>query len=155
LAIHLVKHAVYLPGVINRPDLSRITLADGMLMYYLDVTETIKKLGPQIDWQLLVDVTRASGATGIVGSVLRACASLLDAPVPDWVLSSLPVRSPGAITRRTMEGIAAYETATYLGEEHSKLWDFLLVTNGAFILRPIRVIDLAGYLLPGRDFLRR
>lgn len=155
LAIHLVKHAVYLPGVINRPDLPRITLADGMLMYYLDVAETVKKLGPQIDWQLLVDVTRASGATGIVGSVLRACASLLDAPVPDWVLSSLPVQRPGAITRRTMEGIAAYETATYLGEEHSKLWDFLLVTNGAFILRPIRVIDLAGYLLPGRDFLRR
>ncbi len=155
LAIHLVKHAVYLPGVIHRPDLARITLADGMLMYYLDVAEAVKKLGPQIDWPGLINIIRASGATDIMGAVLRACVGLLDAPVPDWVLAGLPVRRPGAITRRTMEGVAAYETATYLGQEHSKLWDFLLVTNGAFILRPIRVIDMAGYFLPGRDFLRR
>lgn len=155
LAIHLVKHAVYLPGVFERPDLARITLADGMLMYYLDIAEAIKKLGPQIDWQKLIDTAKAGGAAGIVGSVLRACISLLDAPVPVWVQSKLQVPVPGIITRRTMERIAAYETATYLGEEPRKLWEFLLVTNGAFILRPIRVIDLAGYVLPERDFLRR
>ncbi len=45
LAIHLVKHAVYLPSLVNREDLPRIILADGMLMYYLDVTEVIKQYG--------------------------------------------------------------------------------------------------------------
>jgi hypothetical protein len=38
LAIHLVKHAVYLPSLLDREDLPRIILADGMLMYYLDET---------------------------------------------------------------------------------------------------------------------
>ncbi len=155
LAIHLVKHAVYLPSVVERPDLARIILADSMLMYYLDVAEAIAKLDSQIDWQQLIDTARAGGATNIVGSVLRACVRLFASPVPSWVRTSLTIDGPGSLTRRVMERVTAYEMATYLGEERSKLWEFLLVTNGAFILRPIRVIDLASYIMPQRDFLRR
>jgi hypothetical protein len=29
------------------------------------------------------------------------------------------------------------------------------VTNGAFILRPIRLLDLSEYLFPGQDYLQR
>lgn len=155
LAIHLVKHAVYLPAAINRPDLSRVTLADGMLMYYVDVAEAVTVLGERIDWRSLVGIARASGAGDIVGSVLRACRDMLGTAVPEWVLAELPLKGPGRVTRGTMARIADYETATYLGERPSKLWEFLLVTNGAFILRPIRVLDLAGYTFPGRDFLQR
>ncbi len=139
----------------ERPDLARIILADSMLMYYLDVAEAIARLGPQIDWPQLVDVAQASGAAGIVGAVLRACVRLFASAVPAWVQTSLAVRGPGRFTRRVMERITAYETATYLGQQPSKVWEFLLVTNGAFILRPIRVLDLASYVLPQRDFLRR
>ena len=155
LAIHLVKHAVYLPSVVERPDLARIILADSMLMYYLDVAEAVARFGPQIDWLQLSDLAQASGAAGIVGAVLRACVRLFASPVPPWVQSRLAVRGPGRLTRGVMERIAAYETTTYLGQQPSKLWEFLLVTNGAFILRPIRVLDLAGYVLPQRDYLRR
>src|SRR3990172_4321895 len=42
LVVHLAKHAIYLTSVIDRPDLERIILADGMLMYYLDVAEVVK-----------------------------------------------------------------------------------------------------------------
>jgi len=155
LAIHLVKHAVYLPSVSGRPDLARIILADGMLMYFLDVAELVKQHAPDIDWLRLIATSEASGAADLTGAVLRACRAILDAPVPDWVLTNLPVRGPGAITRRVLARVAEYETTTYLGQKSSRLWEFLLVTNGAFILRPIRALDLAGYVFPGRDFLRR
>jgi hypothetical protein len=54
-----------------------------------------------------------------------------------------------------MQRVVVYETAVYLGTPPSKLWKFLLITNGAFILRPIRLLDLLEYCFPGRDYLRR
>ncbi len=155
LAIHLVKHAVYLPATVDRPDIRRIILADGMLMYYLDIAEVVKLWADAINWQQLIDLSVQGGVVDIMGSVLRVCARYLQAPVPAWVLDCLPVAEVGALTQRAMNGIVDYETTTYLGQEPSKLWEFLLVTNGAFILRPIRALDLAGYLFPHRDYLRR
>ncbi len=155
LAVHLVKHAVYLPSVLDRPDLARIILADGMLMYYLDVAEVIKRHSADIDWGFTVDLARQSGAVDVLGSVFRVCHDYLDAPVPDWVLASLSVKKPGPVTRWAMNSMVEYELATYLGQDRSSLWDFLVITNPAFILRPIRVLDTAGYLFPGAGFLRR
>ena len=155
LAVHLVKHAVYLPSVLNRPDLARIILADGMLIYYLDVAEVIKRHSGDIDWGFTVTLAQQSGAVDIFGSVFRVCHDFLDAPVPDWVLASLSVKKPGPVTRWAMNSMVEYELATYLGEDRSSLWDFLVITNPAFILRPIRVLDTAAYLFPGADFLRR
>ncbi|HFQ93199.1 MAG TPA: hypothetical protein ENK32_04270, partial [Anaerolineae bacterium] len=50
LCVHLVKHAVYLTAVLDRPDLPRILLADGMLMYFLDVAELVNLRGAALDW---------------------------------------------------------------------------------------------------------
>jgi hypothetical protein len=156
LAIHLVKHAVYLPSALARPDLSRLILGDGMLMYYLDVAEVVKQHGPEIDWQSLIAICRQSGTAAIMGSVLQVCGSeLLDAPVPEWVYSALPVQPAGPLTHYVMERVADYEVATHLGERPSRFWELMLVTNGAFILRPIRALDLLSYCFPGRDYLQR
>ncbi len=155
LAVHLVKHAVYLPSVIGRPDLPRIILADGMLMYYLDIAEAMERYAGTLDWSSTVELARTSGAVDIFGSVFRVCREFLGAPIPAWVLSALPVSGAGPITERALHSMAEYELATYLGEERSELWDFLVITNGAFILRPIRVLDAAAYLWPDDDYLRR
>ena len=155
LAIHLVKHAIYLPSVVERPDLARIILADGMLMYFLDIAEVIRQKGAEIDWPLTVRLAREWGAVDILGSVLRVCQRYLGADVPASVLAQLPVRGPGGVTRRAMSRIADYELSTFLGQPASRLWDFLLVTNGAFILRPIRLLDLGAYIFPPREFLFR
>src|SRR5690606_23656717 len=72
LAIHLVKHAVYLPSLVEREDLPRIILADGMLMYYLDIAEVLKQT-PDLDWDLSVRLAREWGAVDTLGSVLRVC----------------------------------------------------------------------------------
>jgi Uncharacterised nucleotidyltransferase len=155
VAVHLVKHAIYLSSVLNRPDLSRIILADGMLINYLDAAEVIKVNAGVIDWSQVVELAEQSGTRVILGSVLRVCFDLLQSPVPEWVLAALPVTGPGGLTRHIMTGMADQELAAYLGGQQSRLWGFLVITNGAFILRPIRILDTIAYIFPPREFLQR
>lgn len=152
LAIHLVKHAVYLPSLIDRDDLPRIILADGMLMYYLDVTEVIKQ-NQNIDWDLAVQLARDWGAVDIFGSVLQVCKRYFDAPVPESVLAALPVTGPWPVTRKLMARAAEQELAAYEGRRGSRFWTLLLTPNGAFILRPIRLLETLSYFFPTADFL--
>ncbi|MDQ3004801.1 MAG: nucleotidyltransferase family protein [Chloroflexota bacterium] len=153
LAIHLVKHAVYLPSLIKRDDLPRIILADGMLMYYLDVAEVVRQ--KEMDWDLTIQLAREWGAVDILGAVLRACKLYFGAPIPDEVLTALPVTGPWAITRNFMARAAEQELATYEERPASRFWRFVLASNGAFILRPVRLLETASYFLPPKDFLYR
>ena len=154
LAIHLVKHAVYLPSLLSREDVPRIILADGMLMYYLDVAEVIKQ-HKDIDWNMTVQLAREWGAVDIVGSVLQVCKRYLDTPVPDEVLSALSVRGPWSVTRKLMTRDAEQKLAAYEGKPVNRFWQLMLASNGAFILRPVRLLETASYFFPPTDFLRR
>jgi Uncharacterised nucleotidyltransferase len=154
LAIHLVKHAVYLPSLINRADLQRIILADGMLMYYLDVAEVIKQ-HTDIDWDLTIQLAREWGTVDILRSVLQTCRQYFDAPIPDTVLSALPITGPWPVTEKLMARAAEQELATYENRRASRFWQLLLASNGAFILRPIRLLETASYFFPPADFLER
>ena len=154
LAIHLVKHAVYLPSLLDREDLLRIILADGMLMYYLDVTEVLKA-HPETDWNLTIKLAHDWGAVDILGAVLQVCKKYFDAPVPDHVLSALPISKFDPITRNLMVHVAEQELAGYEGRVGSRFWKLLLMHNSAFILRPIRLLETISYFFPPSDFLRR
>ncbi len=155
LAAHLVKHAVYLPSAVDRPDLRRIILADGMLMYFVDVAEAVKRYDDEIDWPFLIALAQASGATTILGSVLRICRDHLEAAVPGFVVDELPIRAPKGLTARMMKRLIDYQVATHQGQDRSRFWDFMLMTDESFILRPIRALDTAAYFVPGSDFLER
>ena len=155
LAVHLVKHAVYLPALVGRADLPQIILADGMLMYYLDVAGAIERYAAAIDWESTLQLAVRSGCVDILGSVLRVCRERFAAPVPDRALDALPVRGSTGLTRQVMQAMADHELAIYRGGEPDRLWQFLVMPNGAFILRPIRVLELLGYIFPDRDFLTR
>jgi Uncharacterised nucleotidyltransferase len=154
LAIHLVKHAVYLPSLANRDDLPRIILADGMLMYYLDITEVIKQ-NKNIDWDLTIHLAHDWGAVDILGSVLQTCKKYFDAPIPDEVISALPITGPWPVTKNLMARAAEQELATYENRHTSRFWQLLLAPNGAFILRPVRLLETASYFFPSADFLQR
>jgi hypothetical protein len=154
LAIHLVKHAVYLPSLLGRPDLPRIILADGMLMYYLDVREVLRQY-QDVDWELAIRRARDWGAVDILGSVLYVCKEYFDAPVPSGVLSALTVSHPRALTRQWMARAVEEELAAYEGRQGSRFWKLLLASNGAFILRPIRMLETLSYFFPPAEFLRR
>ena len=155
LSVHLVKHAVYLTSILHRPDLARIILADGMLMYFLDVVELLQRHGEQLDWQQTIDLCHRYGTAEMVGAVLQVCEQLFDVALPDGALAKLPVLPPNRLKRHIMNRAVEHETAVYLNQPQSRLWHFLLVTNGAFILRPIRLLDLLDYFFPGRDYLQR
>ncbi|MCI0396830.1 MAG: nucleotidyltransferase family protein [Chloroflexi bacterium] len=155
LAVHLVKHAVYLPAVLDRPELPRLILADGRLMYFLDLAEAVKVYREEIDWQLVIALARAYGAVDILGAVLRVCHDILGAPVPEEALAALPVARLGPVTRRLMNRVASHTIATYLGRPASAFWHFLLAENTKFVVRPVRLLDFATYAAPGRNYLQR
>jgi hypothetical protein len=154
LAIHLVKHAVYLPSLIDCNDLPRIVLADGMLMYYLDVAEVIKQ-NREIDWDLAIQLARNWGAVDILGPVLQVCKKNFGAPIPSGVISALHITKPWMVTRKLMGRAAEQKLAAYEGRQVSRFWTLLLAPNGAFILRPIRMLETASYFFPPADFLQR
>lgn len=156
LSIHLVKHAIFLPYALDRPDLRRILLADGRLMYCMDVAEVVRLHADTIDWQQLVALARETGAGAILGAVLRVCRDELDAPVPTAVIEALPVQGQGgATTRMLMNKMADVLQADYAGEPVSPFWRALASPNWTFVFRPIRLLDLWHYLFPGQDFLQR
>ena len=154
LAIHLVKHAVYLPSLLEHKDLLRIILADGMLMYFLDITEVLRA-HPELDWSFTVQLAHDWGAVDILGSVLQVCRKYFDAPVPDHVLRALPITEHRFVTRKLMERVAEQKLADYEERKVSRFWKLLLAPNGAFILRPVRALETISYLFPPADFLRR
>jgi len=154
LAVHLVKHAVYLPSLVHREDLPRIILADGMLMYYLDIAEVIKQY-KEIDWELTIQLAHEWGAVDILGSVLQVCKRYFAAPIPDEVITALLVKGPWRITRNIMARVAEQEVATYEGKYVNRFWKLMLASNGAFILRPVRLLETVSYFFPPADFLQR
>jgi hypothetical protein len=54
-----------------------------------------------------------------------------------------------------MQKVLEREIGQYLGRPPSRFWDAMLVTNGAFILRPIRLLESAAYFFPPGDYFRR
>ncbi len=54
-----------------------------------------------------------------------------------------------------MARAAEQELAAYEEREGSRLWKLLLASNGAFILRPIRLLETLTYFFPTSDFLQR
>jgi hypothetical protein len=54
-----------------------------------------------------------------------------------------------------MTRAAEQELASYEGREGSRFWNLLLASNGAFILRPVRMLESASYFFPPVDFLGR
>lgn len=154
LSIHLVKHAIYLPSLYGRDDLPRIILADGMLMYYLDVAEVLKQ-HPELDWDQTLGRAHAWGAADGLGAVLRVCQLYFDAPVPSHILSALPIAAAGPLTRTLMARAADEKLAEYEGRRGSPFWKLLVAPNGAFILRPVRLLETASYFFPPGEFLAR
>lgn len=155
LCIHLVKHAVYLPYSLDRLDLARLILADGMLMYYLDVAEALRLAGDNPPWSSLVDAANRAGAGAIVAGVLEVCAGFLGAPIPKDLPARFHRPKAGPVTRRLMIRLGDAVIAEHEGRRLSRRWSLLLGYNASVVFRPIRLLDFAHYLWPGPDFLRR
>jgi hypothetical protein len=153
--VHLVKHAVYLPATVGRADISRIVLADGMLMYFLDIAETIHHYGEGLDWDETIRLAREWGAADMLGAVLRVCRDYLNVPVPAPVLAELTIQKAGRVQGYVMNRLVEYESALHLGDKPSRFWGFMVGYQESLVLRPIRLLDAFAFLFPPGHFLRR
>ena len=153
--VHLVKHAVYLPATVHRADTPRIILADGMLMYYLDVAETIRHFGRSLDWAETIRLAYEWGAADMLGAVLQVCKRYLDASIPQHVLDELTGEKPSRINSYVMNRLVEHETTLHMGQKPSRFWAFMVGYQESLVLRPIRLLDALTYLFPPADFLRR
>jgi len=155
LAIHLVKHAVYLPSALERLDLPRVILADGRLLHFLDIVELLKEKGHEIDWEQTVRLAQDWNAMTPLGSVLRVSHAWFDSAIPPHVLDALPPARPSGLTSWVMRQVIAQQVAAFRGQALRGPWRALLGMNQALILRPVRLLDLAAYTFPPAGFLRR
>ena len=155
LSIHLVKHAIYLPTVLDHPKLERILLADGRLMHCLDIAEAVKQYGDELDWELLVEVASEAGAASIVGSALRVACCLFDAPVPQWVIDALPIGKRPIWEEKALEAMVEHILAKAENRPQQGIWSWLVEPNWKFVFRPIRLLDYVTYLIPPNDYLDR
>lgn len=155
LVVHLAKHALYLTSTIERRDLPRLIVADGMLMYFADVAETVRHYGPTLTWDCVVERARQAGAGEMMGAVLRVCRLQLGALVPESVLEALLVNGPDILTRRLMQGMAEHLLSVHEGRRPQRLWAYLGGFQESIIFRPIRLLDLARYCLPNGEYLQR
>lgn len=155
LVVHLTKHALYLTSTLERRDLPRLIVADGMLMYFADVAEVLQRYEQGLDWDCVVARAQEAGASEMVGAVLRVCRRWLAVPVPQRVLQALPVKGPDVLSRRLMQGMAEHLLSVHEGRRPSKLWSTLAGFQESLIFRPIRLLDLARYCVPDADYLQR
>jgi hypothetical protein len=155
LIIHLVKHAVYLTHALDRTDLKRVFVADGQLLYFLDIVELLSQYGQTLDWQVLIERAHESNAGPYFGAVLRVCRDYFESDIPDAVLQALPIGDSAGLTRWAMQAMVEYELSSYLGEKQNRFWSLMLSTNGAFILRPVRVLETVAYVFPPRDYFMK
>lgn len=155
LSMHLVKHAVYLPSVVDRADIRSLIVADGMLMYFLDVAECIKHYEGDIDWDNVLSLAKESGTTEVVAPVLRVCRDFLGTSVPESILSGLGNPDPGRFVQWIMSSLADVQLAKASGQNPGMIWSFLLGYKASVVFRPIRLLDLLRYLVPPPDFLER
>ena len=155
LVVHLVKHAVYLPGVLSRPDLARIILADGFLMYFVDIATLLQTHAAEIDWPETWRRARAWGATVSLDASLRVCRDCLATPMPaDAVATHVPAGS-GVVTRWFMDRLATQKRLELEGRRPGVVASFLFGYNQALVLRPVRLLDLSSFLLPSAEYLER
>lgn len=155
LVVHLTKHALYLTSILERRDLPRLIVADGMLMYFADVAEVLQHYEQTLNWDCVVARAQEAGAGEMVGAVLRVCHRWLAAPIPQHVLKALPVKGPDALTRRLMQGMVEHLLSVHEGQRPNRLWSTLGGFQESLIFRPIRLLDLARYCLPDADYLER
>jgi|GEM_PF-1933049 len=155
LIVDLVKHAVYLPIVYHRPQIARLILADGMLMYFVDVAEVIKQAHQEIDWPATIVLAQDSGVQEQFRAVLWICRHYLDTPIPDEVFAALPGRQHSVVTRRFMHEMARAILGDYSGQSPAGLWAFLTRYHESIVFRPVYQLDLFRYVWPPVDYLRR
>ncbi len=155
LCVHLVKHCYYGKVILPEPDFVELMLASGFLILYCDVAELIRRAGPELDWDLVVRKARRWQIESAVQPSLASVVRLFDAPVPRDALESLPAPQTGWLEGKIL-AVAVEELRGERAESSlSAPFRKLLGLRADLMFRPVRMLDLLRYFLPGPRFIAR
>lgn len=141
-AVHLVKHACFLPYVRGSEALRRQLLDAGWLILVCDLALEIEQARSTLDWQRLFDMSRHWNVTRELALALCCARDMLggDLHLP-WMDDEAHRLS--SCERLCHAGLRRVAGSRRLGR-----------TRARAMLRPARALDLARYLQPGRRYLR-
>ncbi len=137
LAIHAVKHAAPLPYWLQTGDADAVALT-GHLLHFVDIALLTQLRGADLDSGVITHRCAAWGAADAVAGSLAAMRLLWPDLAADRLLSDHSTHTPPL-----------------------KMWLYRWTGSRGFaqlpllFFRPIRLLDIAGYLLPPAEYLRR
>lgn len=141
LCMHVLKHAVWLPVQVTEGCVADLA-EDGDLLRLLDVALLVRQEKHGLSWEAATSRAEAWGAGGAV----RTCLDAIEQLWPDSIAASVRERFPEIrVTLRRRR--------QYAGRNRESRW--LRTVAGPAVFRPVRSLELAGYLFPPREFLRR
>jgi hypothetical protein len=137
LAIHAIKHATPLPYWLQTGDADAMALT-GHLLHFVDIALLTRLHGADLNSGAIADRCAAWGAADAVAGSLAAMCLLWPALAADRLLSDHSIHTPPL-----------------------KMWLYRQTGSHGFaqlpllFFRPIRLLDIAGYLFPPAEYLRR
>ncbi len=145
-ALHLLKHAVWLPVWVEQGRVDRL-LDAGALIGLLDIA-LLCRSGMDVEIERAKERAVAWGAAGAVRTCLDAAEAVWPGVVPEATRASFAATPPGRI-RRLCERWGGRRPEPDSALSRLQRWR----RGGVF--RLVRLLDLVEYFCPPPDFLRR
>ncbi len=152
LALHLVKHCPFLPEFLEEEDFSSLLLRGRWLLWVLDLRRAASPAGEQLDWEAIAEKARRWNLEREVSVCLAAVAAVYGS-LPEEV--SFP--APRSARRGWLRKELFRRQLLYLKDRprSGRLTQRLFGLRAETVFRPVRLLDLSGYLFPGRGWLEK
>lgn len=152
LSLHLVKHSPFLPHLIKEVDLPSLILKGRWVLWLLDIHLLLTGRGEEFDWAAVQKKARRWGIDYQTALCLAAAGRVFQTPLP----SQYQGYDFKTGTSQLSAQLYRIQLSRLRGEERGRRTGrFLFGLRPDIIFRPIRALDLAGYLFPPPEYLRK
>ncbi len=152
LALHLVKHCPFLPELLEEREFPSLLLRGRWLLWILDLRRAISPAGEKLDWEKIAEKARRWNLEREVSDCLAAVAAVYGS-LPDGVSFPISRAGRGRLLRKELyrRQMLYLEGRSSSGRLTRKIFGL----QAESVFRPVRILDLSGYLFPGRDWLEK
>jgi len=152
LCLHLVKHCPFLHLLVKEDDLPTLLLKGGWMLWLLDIHLLLTEHGESFEWESVREKTAKWGMEKQVSVCIQAAGQVFQT-----TLSSKYQKSTFKTRIRLLEvQLYRIQLARLRGEDSGRQTGrFLFGLRSDTIFRPIRALDLIGYLSPPSDYIRK
>jgi len=152
LALHLIKHCPFLSELLEERDFSSLLFRGRWLLWVLDLRLAITPPGEKLDWKVIAEKARRWNLEREVSTCLTAVAAVYGS-LSDEVSFPISRAGPGGLLRREIYR----RQLLYLKDrsQSGRLTRKLFGLQAESVFRPVRILDLSGYLFPGSGWLEK